>query len=123
MLSLSRTPRESSSHVASIVHPRHAQGRAFVGVQLKIGVTRRRVSLVVFEAVEVLVPFAAHLAAIRLLLLHTDGSGVGNRRDRIHDGEGAVLILLELLILMAVLRTNVSIWVSGKWSIGQHTCL
>lgn len=32
---------------------------------------------VVFETVQVLVAFAADLTAVRLLLLHTDGTGIG----------------------------------------------
>ena len=57
----------------------------------------------VFETVQVLVPFPADLASIWLLLLHADGSGIWNGRERIDDGESSVVVLLELLVLMTVL--------------------
>ena len=58
----------------------------------------------VFETVEILVPLAAHLAAIWLLLLHADGTRIGYRGKRVHDGEGTVVVLFQLLVLMAVLH-------------------
>jgi fumarate reductase subunit C len=71
--------------------------------EFKFWVTMRRMSTVVLEPVEVLVTLSAHLAAIRLLLLHADGSGVRNRCQRIDYRERPVVVLLELLILVAML--------------------
>jgi len=58
---------------------------------------------VVLETVEVLVSFATDLTPIWLLFLHADGSGVWNGCGWVDDGKGAVGILLELLILVAML--------------------
>lgn len=41
-----------------------------------IGITRRGVLSVVFEAVQILVSFAAHVASVRLFFLHANGSGI-----------------------------------------------
>lgn len=60
-------------------------------------------STVVLEPVEVLVALATHLASVRLLLLHADSAGVWYRGKRVDDGESAVLVLLQLLVLVAVL--------------------
>lgn len=60
----------------------------------------------VFEAVQILISLAAHLASVRLLLLHADGTGIWYGREGIDDGEGAVFVLLQLLILMAVLTLH-----------------
>ena len=58
----------------------------------------------ILEAVEILVPLAADFAAIGLLFLHADGARIWNRCGRVDDGKGAVRVLFELLILVAVLR-------------------
>ena len=99
-----------------VIHSRHAstcdigtdvqplQGRHLAELsaqQLRIALGRVRT--VVLEAVEVLVSFTAHLASIGLLLLHSHSAGVWYRCERVDDGESAVLILLELLILVTVL--------------------
>jgi len=63
------------------------------------------VCAMVLETVEVLVPLSAHLAAIRLLFLHADGAGIGYGSQRVDDREGAILVLLQLLVLVAVLYT------------------
>ena len=44
--------------------------------KLEIGIAGRRVRLVVFEAVEILVSLAAHFAAVWLLFLHAEGTGI-----------------------------------------------
>ena len=77
---------------------------------------------VVLETVQVLVAFAADLAAVGLLLLHADSPRVGNRGCRVNDGKGAVGVLLELLVLMAVLGERVSECVRAQ-QCEQHTCL
>jgi len=58
---------------------------------------------VVLETVQVLVAFAAHLAAIRLLFLHTHSAGIRDRGCGVDDGEATVRVFLELLVLVAVL--------------------
>jgi hypothetical protein len=60
---------------------------------------------VVFQTVQVLVALAAHFAAIRLLLLHADGSGIRDRSQRVDNRESAVFVLLQLLVLVTVLLT------------------
>ena len=72
-------------------------------LQLELGIAVRGVGSVVFESVQVLVTFPADFASVGLLLLHADGSGVGNRCEGVDDGEGAVVVLLELLVLVTVL--------------------
>ena len=59
--------------------------------------------LVVLEAGKILISLAAHLASVGLLFLHADGARVGYRGDWIDDGEAAVVIFAELLVLVAVL--------------------
>ena len=61
---------------------------------------------VVLETVQVLVAFAADLAAVGLLLLHTNSARVGNGCGGIYDREGAVGILLKLLVLMTMLEAG-----------------
>lgn len=61
---------------------------------------------VVFETVQVLVAFAADLTAVRLLLLHTNGTGIGNGCGGVYNGECTIGVLLELLILMTVLEAD-----------------
>lgn len=56
----------------------------------------------VFQTVQVLVPFAASLAAERLLLLHAQGAGIGSASLGVDDGEGPIAVLMQLLRLMAM---------------------
>jgi hypothetical protein len=72
-------------------------------VELEFGVAVRCVSTVVLETIQILVPLAAHLASVRLLLLHANCAGVGNGGQWVDYRESTVLVLLELLILVAVL--------------------
>jgi hypothetical protein len=58
---------------------------------------------VVFEAVQVLVPLAADLAAIRFLLLHAEGTRVRSRCFWVNDGECTISIIMQLLIVVAML--------------------
>lgn len=95
--------RETGSHIASVMHPRHAQGRAFVGIQLKIWVAGWGVSLVVFETVEVLVPLLANVALVWLLLFHSHGARIWCLGVGVDNREGSVAILMESLIVMTVL--------------------
>jgi hypothetical protein len=62
------------------------------------------VCAVVLEAVEILVPLAAHLAAVWLFLLHAHGARVRYRCEGVDDRKCAVLVLLQLLVLVTVLR-------------------
>ena len=73
-------------------------------VELEVGVAGRAVLAVVLETVQVLVSLAADLAAVGLLFLHADCAGVRDRSRRVDDREGAVRILLELLVLMTMLE-------------------
>ena len=57
----------------------------------------------VFQTVKVLIPLVAVLALMRLLLLHSSLTRVRSRRLRVDDREGAVPILMQLLVLVAVL--------------------
>ena len=59
---------------------------------------------VVLETVQVLVAFTTDLTAVGLLLLHADGTRVGDGCGGIYNGESAVGILLELLVLMTMLE-------------------
>ena len=79
-----------------ITHSIHSHGQAGTGnidvhslqvacntrdsrrVQLQVRVAGWRVLPVVFESVQVLVAFAANLAAIGLLLFHSNGAGIRN---------------------------------------------
>jgi len=87
----------------AIGHLRHSDR-----VELEVRIAWRRVLTVVLETVQVFVALATNFAAVGLLLLHADGPRVGNRGCRVNDGKGAVGVLLELLILMAVLGERVS---------------
>jgi len=69
----------------------------------ELGIAVRGVGAVVFETVEVLVSLATYFATVRLLLLHADGAGVWNGRQRIDNREGTVVVLLELLVLVTML--------------------
>lgn len=57
----------------------------------------------ILQAVQILVALPANLASVRLLLLHTHRARVRNTRRRVDDGECAVGVLLELLVLVTVL--------------------
>ena len=58
----------------------------------------------VFEAVEILVALAAHLASVGLLFLHSDCARIWNRSQWVYYRKRPVLILFELLILMTMLE-------------------
>ena len=57
----------------------------------------------VFEAVEVLVAFAAGVAAVRLVLFHAQSARIWVQGFGINDGEGAVAVVFESLGIVAVL--------------------
>jgi len=59
-----------------------------------VWVARRRVLSVVLQTVQVLVTLATDFTAIRLLLLHTDSAGVGDRCCGINYGEAAIGVFL-----------------------------
>lgn len=73
-------------------------------VQFKVRVTGRRVLAMVLQSVQVLIPFAADLAPVWLLFLHSNGSWVGNRCDRVNDGKRTVCVFLQLLVVMTMLK-------------------
>ncbi len=56
----------------------------------------------IFETVEILVSLAASLAVKWLLLLHAESSGIWCTGFRIHNGECAVSVFVQLLRQMAV---------------------
>lgn len=58
---------------------------------------------VVLQTIEVLVALETRIAAVWLLLFHADGAGVWDRCGGVDNGEGAVRVLLELLVLVTVL--------------------
>lgn len=60
----------------------------------------------ILEAVQVLVSFAAHLAAEGLLFLHADRARVWDRRFGIDDGEGPVCVFVKLLVCVTVLEVQ-----------------
>lgn len=72
-------------------------------IEIKFWITMRCVGTVVLEPVQVLVALPADLTAIRLFLLHTNGSRIRDRRQRIDYGKGAIVVFLELLVLVTVL--------------------
>lgn len=57
----------------------------------------------VFQAVEILVALSADVAPVWLLFFHAHCAWVRDRGNGIDDGEGAVFVFLELLVLVAVL--------------------
>jgi len=65
---------------------------------------------VVLESVEVLVALAANFATIRLLLFHSNRAWIGNGCGWVNDGERAVRVLFQLLVLVAVLEYTVSMF-------------
>lgn len=58
--------------------------------------------LVVFEAVEVLIPLLTDVALVWFLLFHTHGSRIRCLSVGINDGEGAISVLMEALVVMPV---------------------
>ena len=58
---------------------------------------------VVFEAVEVLVALAADVAAVGFFLFHAEGARVRGGGFGVDDGEGAVGVFVQLLVVVAVL--------------------
>src|ERR1700761_6107477 len=61
---------------------------------------------VILEAIQVLVSLAAYLASVWLLLFHSDRSRIRHRSDRIDDGEGAVFVLDQFLVAVAMLQES-----------------
>ena len=59
--------------------------------------------LVVFQTVEVLVAFAAVVAAVGLMLFHTHGARVGGEGVWVNNRVGAVVIGVKLLGIVSVL--------------------
>ncbi len=64
----------------------------------------RGVLFVVLQPIEVLVPFAAVVAAVRFVFFHAEGAWIDFEGVRVDDGEGAVVIGGELLGIVAVLN-------------------
>ena len=60
-------------------------------------------AFVIFEAIEILIPFAADIAPIGLVLLHAEGSWVRAESVGIDNGECAVFVCGELLSVVTVL--------------------
>ncbi len=56
----------------------------------------------IFEPVQVLVPLAAEVAFVWLLLLHAQGARIRSARLRVDNGESAIPVLVQLLGGMAV---------------------
>jgi len=61
------------------------------------------VLFVILEAVEVLVPLAAIVAAVRFVLFHAESAGIHLERIGVDDGEGPVDVGGELLGVVSVL--------------------
>lgn len=59
--------------------------------------------LVVFQTVEVLVAFAAVIAAVGLVLLHTHSARVGGEGVWVDDRVSAVVVGMKLLGIVSVL--------------------
>ena len=70
---------------------------------MQIRIARQRVGLVVLQTIEVLVPLAARLAFVWLLLFHPHRAGIWRRCFWVDDGEGAVRIVVKALVIMAML--------------------
>lgn len=56
----------------------------------------------IFETVEILVPLSACLTVEWLLLLHAQGSRVRSTSLGVHNGEGSIAVLVQLLCLVTV---------------------
>lgn len=84
--------------------PRGARRRT--GIRERIAnfrITFARMTLVVFEAVEILVAFPARLAAVRFILLNAPNAQVRSIGGRVEDAEGPVFVRLKFLGVVAVL--------------------
>lgn len=57
----------------------------------------------IFETVEVLVAFPAHLTSVRLVLLHAQGPWVWAEGFWVDNGKGAVVVCGELLRVVSML--------------------
>ena len=77
---------------------------------------RYQIETYVFESVQVLVPLVAEVALEGLLLLHAQAAGIRRQRLGIDDGEGAVVVLVQRLRVVAV-GLVVPVWVGGSVSI------
>ncbi len=62
--------------------------------ELEFRIARRRVRFMIFEPVEILIPFAANFAAVGLLLFHADCARVRHRGFGVNDGEGSVRVFV-----------------------------
>lgn len=60
-------------------------------------------SFVVLKTIQIFVPLLANLALVWFLLLHSHGSWVRCVIVRVNNGECAVAIFVQALVLMAVL--------------------
>lgn len=49
---------------------------------------------VVFQTVEILVPFTTDIAAIRLLFLHTEGAGIWSGCIGVNDGKCTICVIM-----------------------------
>lgn len=58
----------------------------------------------VFKAVQVLVSLLAHVAFVRLFFLHSLSPGIWRLRVGINDGERAISILVQSLIVVSMLK-------------------
>jgi hypothetical protein len=56
----------------------------------------------IFETVEILVSLSTCLTVERLLLLHAQGSWVRSTGLGVHNGEGSIAVLVQLLCLVTV---------------------
>ena len=48
--------------------------------------------LMIFQPIEVLVPFAARPASVRFMFFHPEGAGVDFMRVWVDDGEGPIIV-------------------------------
>ena len=60
------------------VHTGGVEGSVNARRELEVRIARRRMQLVIFEAVQVLVALAAHVAFEGFLFLHAECAGVGS---------------------------------------------
>ena len=58
----------------------------------------------IFQAVQILVTFTANFTFVWFLLFHAHGPWVGRRSLGIHDGECAICVIVQLLVIVAVLQ-------------------
>ena len=63
----------------------------------------------VLEAIKILVAFAASLAFVRLFFLHPECTWVRSGSCGINDGESAIQVLMQLLIVVSMLSIHVSV--------------